>query len=101
MKILMRKIVFIPLWILSSILYVNAKVVIYPAPVGEALSIDYVIEVDGKSIPIYIALTQHHDKKYSITYFDFSGNVTIKTFDEVSYYGNMIDGENGKVIMNM
>lgn len=78
MKILMRKIVFVYLWILLSILYANAKVVIYPAPVGENLSVDYTIEVDGQSIPVYTALTQHHDKKFSIAYFDFSGNVTIK-----------------------
>ena len=78
MKTLMRKIIFIPLWILLSMVCVNAKVVVYPAPVSETLSVDYVIEVDGKLIPVYTALTQHHDKKYSIAYFDFSGSVTVK-----------------------
>lgn len=66
-----EKIIFIPLWILLSMVCVNAKVVVYPAPVSETLSVDYVIEVDGKLIPVYTALTQHHDKKYSIAYFDF------------------------------
>ena len=78
MKTLMRKIIFIPLWILLSMVCVNAKVVVYPAPVSETLSVDYVIEVDGKPIPVYTALTQHHDKKYSIAYFDFSGSATVK-----------------------
>lgn len=31
-----------------------------------------------KPIPVYTALTQHHDKKYSIAYFDFSGSATVK-----------------------
>ncbi len=78
MRTLMRKIILIPLWILLSILWANAKVVIYSVPASETLSVDYVIEVDGKPIPVYTALTQHHDKKYSIAYFDFSGNVTVK-----------------------
>ena len=56
----------------------KCEVVVYPAPVSETLSVDYVIEVDGKLIPVYTALTQHHDKKYSIAYFDFSGSVTVK-----------------------
>ncbi|HUB27064.1 MAG TPA: glycosyl hydrolase family 28 protein, partial [Tepidisphaeraceae bacterium] len=45
------------------------------------LSNDYVIDVDGKPIPTYEAVTHFHDKKYSFAYFDFSGQatVTIKT----------------------
>lgn len=55
------------------------KVVIYSAPKEEIMSTDYVVEVDGKPVPVYIAQTQHHDKKpYSFAYFDFSGSVTVK-----------------------
>lgn len=84
MKTLMRKIIFVPLWILLSILCVNAKVVVYPTPASETLSIDYVVEVDGISVPVYMAQTQHHDKKYSIAYFDFSGTVTVKIRSKLS-----------------
>jgi hypothetical protein len=31
----------------------RAEVVTYPAPQGEALSSDYVVEADGKPIPAY------------------------------------------------
>lgn len=78
MKTVMKKIVFIFLWSLLSILCAEAKVIVYPAPASEALSADYELEVDGKSVPVYKALSQHHDKKYSIAYFDFSGSVLVK-----------------------
>ena len=70
----------IPVFLLAmlSVLTVSAKVISYPAPAGEPLSADYVVEVNGISIPVYTAKTQHHDKKYSIAYFDFSGTVTVK-----------------------
>jgi hypothetical protein len=53
----------------------------YPAPDQEKLSTDYTIDVDGKPVPVYGAVTHFHDKKYSFAYFDFSGQaaVTIKT----------------------
>ena len=54
----------------------------YPAPkAAELLSADYIVEVNGKPVPVYAVQTQHRDKKYSIAYFDFSGlvTVTIKT----------------------
>jgi hypothetical protein len=54
------------------------RVVIYPAPVGEVLSPDYTVEVNGKAVPVYAIASQWHDKKYSAAYFDFSGTVTVK-----------------------
>jgi len=58
---------------------VDAEVVTYPAPEGETLSSDYVVEVDGKPVAVYLARTQHEDKRpYSFAYFDFSGTVTVK-----------------------
>jgi hypothetical protein len=54
------------------------RVIVYPAPEGEILSPDYVVEVNGKSIPVYAIKSQWHDKKYSAAYFDFSGTVTVK-----------------------
>jgi hypothetical protein len=57
----------------------DRAVVIYPPPKEEILSTDYIVEVDGKPVPVYLAQTQHHDKKpYSFAYFDFSGTVTVK-----------------------
>ncbi len=53
-------------------------VVIYPAPEGEVLSEDYAVEVNGKSVPVYVIQSQWHDKKYSAAYFDFEGTVTVK-----------------------
>jgi hypothetical protein len=55
-----------------------AQVKSYPAPKGQALSADYTMEVNGKTVPVYPVLTQHHDKKYSMAYFDFNGKVTVK-----------------------
>ena len=56
----------------------RSQVVSYPVPQTEPLSSDYTVEVvNGITIPVYTASTQHHDKKYSIAYFDFSGTVTM------------------------
>lgn len=63
---------------LSVTISVNAKVITYTAPEGKALSSDYKIEVNGLPVPVYPAKTQHHDKKYSVAYFDFSESVTVK-----------------------
>ncbi len=57
---------------------VHAQEITYSAPEGESLSTDYIVEVNGKQVPVYSAQTQHHDKKYSFAYFDFEGQVTIK-----------------------
>ena len=67
------------------------KLTIYPAPKGEILSEDYTLEVNGQPVDIYLAkiadvenpdswLLQPEDVggPYSFTYFDFSGEVTIK-----------------------
>jgi len=64
---------------------------IYPAPSNEILSKDYTLEVNGKQVDIYLAkiadvenpepwMLQPEDVggAYSFTYFDFSGEVTIK-----------------------
>lgn len=64
--------------LLCFILCVNAQVMIYDAPSEKSLSADYIIEANGKPVPVYSAKTQHHDKKYSISYFDFWGTVTVK-----------------------
>ncbi|MEJ6979727.1 glycosyl hydrolase family 28 protein [Pedobacter sp. P351] len=67
------------LTVLSLInLLVFGQVENYPAPKGEPISLDYSIEVNGKKVPVYPAITQHDDKKYSISYFDFNGSVTVK-----------------------
>ena len=55
-----------------------SRVVIYPAPEGEILSSDYIVEVNGKPVPVYVIQSQWHDKKYSAAYFDFSGAATVK-----------------------
>lgn len=54
------------------------RVVIYPAPDGEALSNDYAIEVNGEPVPVYRIESRWHAKKYSAAYFDFSGSITIR-----------------------
>jgi Endopolygalacturonase len=61
-------------------LSVSGKVIIYPAPQRKILSADYTIEVNGQEVPVYPAKTQHHDKKYSFAYFDFTDGekVTVK-----------------------
>ena len=68
METSLKRIVHLLLLAALSILTVNAKVISYPAPKGETLSSDYMVEVDGVSVPVYMAKTQHHDKKYSIVY---------------------------------
>lgn len=58
---------------------VDAEVVTYPAPEGEVLSTNYIVEADGKPVAVYLARTQHADRRpYSFAYFDFSGTVTVK-----------------------
>ena len=47
---------------------VMGQVKIYPAPAGQPLSPDYTVEVNGKPVPVYPVITQHHDKKYSMAY---------------------------------
>lgn len=67
------------------------KLIIYPAPEGEILSEDYTLEVNDQPVDIYLAkiadvenppdwLLKPEDVggPYSFTYFDFSGEVTIK-----------------------
>ena len=69
----------------------TTKLTIYPAPEDEILSEDYTLEVNGQPVDIYLAkiadvenpdswLLKPEDVggPYSFTYFDFSGEVTIK-----------------------
>ena len=66
-------------------------VTIYPAPPNEILSEDYILEVNGKPVDIYLAKIAEVENRpdwtlnpedvggpYSFSYFDFSGEVTIK-----------------------
>lgn len=80
MKSLNKFFVFavICLFALAEFYPVQGQVVVYSAPNNEPISPDYFIEVNGKPVPVYPAKTQHHDKKYSVAYFDFSGQVTVK-----------------------
>jgi len=67
------------------------KLIIYPAPAGEILSKDYTLEVNGEAVDIYLAKIAEVENApawalkpenvggpYSFSYFDFSGEVTIK-----------------------
>lgn len=61
-----------------------SRVVTYPAPPGEQLSMDYAVEVDGHPLDVYLARVNEppHDKldfggNYSFVQFDFSGNVEV------------------------
>jgi len=65
-------------------MYVDSRVVVYPAPDGEPLSADYTLEVNGRPVPVYTARTADppfdyldHGGTYSFAYFDFSGRVTL------------------------
>ena len=72
MKTLLKKLDFVALLLIfATSMNIGAKVVSYPVPQTEPLSSDYTVEVNGITIPVYTASTQHHDKKYSIAYFDF------------------------------
>lgn len=55
----------------------SSQVVSYPAPPQRFRSSDYIVRANGVEVPVYRALTQHHDKKYSLAYFDFEGPVTV------------------------
>ncbi|HBO44844.1 MAG TPA: endo-polygalacturonase [Planctomycetaceae bacterium] len=55
----------------------DATVVTYPAPVGEAVSTEYRVEVNGCPVDVYPAQTPYHDGKYYFAYFDFSGEVNV------------------------
>lgn len=67
------------------------EVILYPAPAGETLSQDYIMEVNGKQVDVYLAKLADVENPpdwalrpedvggpYSFSYFDFSGKVTIK-----------------------
>ncbi len=63
----------------------GSRLVIAPAPQGEALSKDYSLEVNGRPVPIYTARVNEapfdfldHGGAYSFASFDFSGRVTLK-----------------------
>ena len=69
----------------------ESGVIIYPAPEEEILSEDYTMEVNGQHVDIYLAKIAEIENPqnwtlkpedvggpYSFTYFDFSGEVTVK-----------------------
>jgi hypothetical protein len=69
----------------------DPKITIYPAPLEEVLSKDYTLEVNGLPVDIYLAKIAEIENRpdwtlnpkdvggpYSFTYFDFSGEITIK-----------------------
>lgn len=69
----------------------NPEIILYPAPANEVLSADYALEVNGQPVDIYLAkIAEVEDRPawtldpedvggpYSFSYFDFSGEVTIK-----------------------
>jgi len=62
-------------------------VVVYPAPPEEKLSEEYTVEVEGKSVPVYVARTLDepfagkqwdYGGPYSFAYFDFGGRVRVR-----------------------
>ena len=77
MKTLLKKLILSFVLIFDNSMNIGANVVSYKVPKEEPLSSDYRVEVYVITIPDNTASTQHHDKKYSIAYFDFSGTVTI------------------------
>ena len=46
-----RVLVSLTAWML--VLSVNAELVIYPSPQSERLSDDYIVEVNGRNVPVY------------------------------------------------
>lgn len=75
----------------NEILMDGPNLIIYPAPSKEVLSKDYRLEVNGKSVDIYLAKIADVENRpdwtlnpedvggpYSFCYFDFSGDITIK-----------------------
>ena len=69
----------------------GSGVIIYPAPSNEILSKDYILEVNGIPVDIYLAKIAEIENRpdwtlnpknvggpYSFSYFDFSGEITVK-----------------------
>ena len=68
----------------SSSAFAPAEIVTYPAPDGEALSTDYLVEVNGRPVDVHLARTESHDGKYGFAYFDFSGEVNVRVTSSMS-----------------
>lgn len=62
----------------------NSNAVLYPAPVGAALSDDYRVKVNGKTVDVYRGVTwqpsytSSFGGDFSFAYFDFSGEVSVE-----------------------
>lgn len=56
----------------------RVNVVTYPSPEKDEVLDEYNVKVNGRSAGVYLALTQHHDKKYYFSYFDFSGKIRVE-----------------------
>jgi len=81
----------------------DPQVTIYPAPSGEVLSKDYTLEVNGQPVDIYLAKIAEVENRpdwtldpkdvggpYSFTYFDFSGEITLKVTSVSKSLDNLI-----------
>ncbi|MBQ8916112.1 MAG: endo-polygalacturonase, partial [Alistipes sp.] len=73
----MKRVVAYLLGLVLAPMWVQAGVVSHTMPAERYRSLDYVVEVNGVEVPVYRALSQHHDKKYSIAYFDMEGSVEV------------------------
>lgn len=56
----------------------TGDVTAYPAPVGEAVTGDYAVSVNGTPVDVYAAQSEFFDGDYAFASFDFSGRVTIR-----------------------
>ena len=83
-KILNLQYVFLILMGLMPLLKISAKIISYPYPKEMKTSSVYVVEINGKYIPVYDVQTQHHDKKYYMAYFDMVGSVNVKIKTNIS-----------------
>jgi len=61
-----------------------AQVVTYPAPAEELARSDYAVTVNGRPVDVYLAKTQHHDKRYFFASFDFAGEIEVEVTSPVS-----------------
>lgn len=55
-----------------------ADVRIYPAPAGEAITGDYTVTLNGKTVDVYAAQSEFFEGDYYFAAFDFSGSVAIR-----------------------
>ena len=67
------------LLVFSPLLFAQAKVITYPAPVSERMNTSYDVFVNGQKLDIYRALSPKFvGGEYYFCYFDFEGEVEVK-----------------------